>query len=70
MASKEQRNAFAKETRKKFKKALEEQNWRRVDSCIQEMNELGFKAIANQMQKTREEAFAVDADAKKEESGV
>lgn len=66
MATKEQRNQFAKETRDAFKKAIADFNFKRADAYIQDMKGAGFKAIAAQMQKTRDEALAVDEDASKE----
>lgn len=66
MATKEQRNSFAKETRIKFKKATEEGNWRRVDACIQDMKGHGFPAVAKQMEKTRDELMTAEKAAKED----
>lgn len=70
MTSKEQRNQFAKESREKFKKAIVDLNFRRAESCIADMKVAGFDAISKQMQKTLDEAVAVDADAKNEDQNI
>jgi hypothetical protein len=67
MATKKEKEAAAKKVRATFKEALESQNWRRADACINEMIDLGYKSIAQQMQKMFTEARGVDALAKSQD---